>query len=102
MPFDYQQRVVICCGVYCNLGGRADALRRTLETHAHALNTAHDDAGKWNEPRPLQIRTATCLSMCGQGPSLILHPAGVTANDLDADSLQAFINTYLSPEADDR
>lgn len=91
----FQKRVIICCGVYCNLGGRADALRQQLEGHAEALNRAHDAAGKWNEPRPLGVKVATCLDLCEFGPNLVLHPGHHTVSELDAHKLQQLIDEQL-------
>jgi len=89
---------VVCQGNYCNLGGRAEALRRRLEEHADTVNEVHDMAGKWDEPRPVMVRTANCLSMCGEVPNLILHPDKHIENGLDADGLESFICQHLSEE----
>lgn len=92
----YQKRVVLCCGVYCNLGDRADALHEQLQATATALNDAHDAAGKWNEPRPLGVKVATCLDMCGAGPNAVPHPGHHIANHLDAATLHQFIQAHLN------
>lgn len=99
----YCKRVVICQGVNCNVGERAEPFYKALQAHADELNAAHDAAGKWDQPRPLMVRTANCLDMCEHGPNLIIHPDKQVINELDQEKLATLIaelDAEFAPEAE--
>lgn len=60
-------RIVVCRGVYCNEGRRADHLLKVLTPLVEAHN------GEGSLPQ-IKIETANCLSMCGAGPNIMVYP----------------------------
>lgn len=64
------------------------------------LRAAVDDANAGRDIPCASIRTATCLSMCGAGPNLIVYPEDDVHNKIDADKLEAIIARYLQSEPD--
>ncbi|MCU0499945.1 MAG: (2Fe-2S) ferredoxin domain-containing protein [Anaerolineae bacterium] len=58
-------RIVVCRGIYCNEGRRADHLLKALGPLLEAHQTGTD------LPQ-VKVETANCLSMCGAGPNLII------------------------------
>jgi (2Fe-2S) ferredoxin len=84
-----RHRIVLCMGEYCNLGRRADKLYKTLQPLVAELNGAA-------YPRCIKLETATCLSMCGQGPNLVLYPENISFNQLDEATLEKVIREHLA------
>jgi len=85
-------RIVLCMGEYCNLGRRADVLYRLLEMEVGDINAGYPRA-----ERPVKLETAGCLSRCALAPVCTVYPDDVTYDELDTDSLQQLIDTYLTP-----
>ncbi len=83
-----RKRVVLCRGQFCNMGRRADALYHQLQPRIADLN------GGAYPPR-VKLETASCLSMCGAGPNLIVYPAGAIYNHVDHAALEAVIAAHL-------
>lgn len=79
-------------GQYCNLLGQSEPLYERLR----------EELGDPLPPfmarhRPVTWETATCLSMCGGGPNLIVYPEEIVFNHLDADTLEQVIEDYVRP-----
>jgi NADH:ubiquinone oxidoreductase subunit E len=85
-----RHRVVLCMGEYCNLGRRADTLYKKLQPLVAELN-----ANRY--PPCIKLETARCLSMCGQGPNLVIYPEDVVLNKLDEAALEQTIRETLKP-----
>ena len=83
-----KKRVVVCRGVYCNEGRRADKNLAQLEP---AIDSLNGDA----YPKPIKVEIANCLSMCGAGPNMIIYPGGVACNHVSPDQLDALIAQHL-------
>lgn len=85
-----RHRVVLCMGEYCNLGRRADKLYKTLQPLITEMN-----GGTY--PPCIKLETARCLSMCGQGPNLVIYPEDAAFNQLDEVTLEQIIREHLAP-----
>jgi (2Fe-2S) ferredoxin len=85
-----RKRFVLCMGVYCNLGRRAD----TLYKHLQPLL---DDINDGQFPPPNKLEIAQCLSMCGEGPNMVIYPDNVSFNNLSEDNLDGVIEKALRP-----
>ena len=83
-----RKRLVVCRGVYCNAGRRADHNFEKLRPHLDELN---GDA----YPPPIKVEIASCLSMCGIGPNLIIYPDKIVCNGVDEDQVEQIVNDYL-------
>ena len=88
MTINHRKRIVVCRGVYCNESRRADKNLAQLQPLVDALN-----AGEY--PPPIKIETATCLSMCGAGPNLIIYPGQVICNGVDNHQILRIVEEYL-------
>lgn len=77
-------------GEYCNLGRRADKLYKTLQPLITELN-----GGTY--PPCIKLETARCLSMCGQGPNLVIYPEDLAFNKLDEATLEQIIREHITP-----
>ncbi len=83
-----KQRLVICRGVYCNEGRRADQNFRLLKPLLDELN------GQDYPPR-IKVEIAICLNMCGAGPNIIIYPAGSAFNGVDAAMIPHIVDEHL-------
>jgi (2Fe-2S) ferredoxin len=83
-----RKRVVLCRGVYCNEGRRADALYRQLVPLLAEINA---EDGRLT----VKLETASCLSMCGAGPNLVIYPEGMACNGVDEAELKRIVAVYL-------
>lgn len=90
-PSPKRTRVVVCRGQFCNMGRRADKLLKRLEVVVDELNGDH-------YPKPVKLEIATCLSMCGAGPNMVIYPAGVVFNGVDETALEAIIREHLKTD----
>jgi (2Fe-2S) ferredoxin len=86
--FNQQKRIVICRGQYCNESRRADALLKILQPMIDEINGDQI-------PPPIKLETASCLSMCGGGPNLIVYPEGVVFNAVKQTDLEPIIKAHL-------
>jgi (2Fe-2S) ferredoxin len=91
-------RIVLCRGEFCNLGRRADTLYQRLN---EAVNEANRDLPP-GEPPLASLRTANCLSMCGNGPNCVIYPEDAVFNRLDSAALEALIDAYLKQNQETR
>jgi (2Fe-2S) ferredoxin len=82
-------RVVLCMGEFCNLGRRADKLYKTLQPLVSEIN------GNVYPPC-VKLETARCLSMCGQGPNLVIYPEDAVFNKLDEVTLEQVIREHIA------
>src|SRR5688572_10041562 len=83
-------RIVLCRGEFCNLGRRADILHKRLQEAVNEANTACATPC-------VSLRTANCLSMCGAGPNMVVHPEDDVYNRLDPATLEGVIEKYVKP-----
>lgn len=83
-----RRRVVLCRGEYCNLGRRADKIYQKLQPLIDELNGD-------TYPPCIRLETASCLSMCGQGPNIVVYPEDVSFNKLDESTVEAIIRQHL-------
>lgn len=90
-----KKRVVLCCGQYCNMDGRADRLYKRLSALVDEIN---GDV----YPRPIKLEIASCLSLCGAGPNLIIYPGALTYNGVTAAMLDQIVDEHLRPPREDR
>lgn len=90
-----KRRVVLCMGVYCNRSGRAEPF------HERLCQAFGDPGPAWatRRPQPVKWEIATCLSMCGAGPNLVIYPDDTIYNRLDTVTLERIIEESLR-EAD--
>jgi (2Fe-2S) ferredoxin len=79
---------VLCRGQYCNMGRRADKLFKRLETLVDEVNGDQ-------YPKPVKLEIANCLSMCGNGPNLIIYPEGIVFNGVEEQMLERIIADHL-------
>lgn len=91
MTTSHRKRIVVCRGVYCNESRRADKNLACLQPLVDALN-----AGEY--PPPIKIETATCLSMCGAGPNLIIYPGEIICNGVDEHQISRIVEQHLRGE----
>ncbi len=85
-------------GAYCNAAGReggaAELLYERLRAHLGDPLPPFMARG-----RAITWETASCLSMCGGGPNLVLydddHPDGLWFHRLDLAALEQVIRDYL-------
>jgi (2Fe-2S) ferredoxin len=77
-------------GEFCNLGRRADKLYKKLQPLVAEMN-------RDTRPPCIKLETATCLSMCGQGPNLVIYPEDIAFNKLDEATLEQAIREHLAP-----
>jgi (2Fe-2S) ferredoxin len=87
-PTRRRKRLVVCRGIYCNEGRRADKNLRVLQPLLDDLNA--DDY-----PPPIKLEIANCLSMCGAGPNLVVYPENIPCNHVDEDDIAAIVDQYL-------
>lgn len=73
------------------MGRRADKLLKRLEILVDEVN---GDC----YPRPVKLEIANCLSMCGNGPNLIIYPDGVACNGVEEAVLERIVADYLKDE----
>jgi (2Fe-2S) ferredoxin len=83
-----RQRLVLCRGQYCNMGRRADKLLKRLETLVDEVNGDQ-------YPNPIKLEIANCLSMCGNGPNLIIYPEGIVFNGVEESALERIVADHL-------
>ena len=83
-----RKRIVVCRGVYCNAGRRADQNLKILEPLLQAIN---GDA----YPPPCKLEIASCLDMCGAGPNLIIYPENIVCNGVAEDDIEGIVKEYL-------
>jgi len=83
-----QKRLVMCRGIYCNEGRRADKNFRTLQPYLDEINTDE-------YPPPIRVEIASCLSMCGAGPNLIIYPEKVICNQVDEADIEGIVSEHL-------
>jgi (2Fe-2S) ferredoxin len=67
-----RKRIVLCRGQYCNLDRRADQY-----------------------PKSIKLEIATCLSMCGAGPNLVIYPEAFVCNGVSESMLDRIINEHV-------
>lgn len=88
-----KRRLVLCMGVYCNQGGRAEGLYQQVEAALGPRRPA------WAAPdQPIRWEVATCLSMCGAGPNAVLYPEDESFNGLTPEKLAALLTRLQSGE----
>jgi (2Fe-2S) ferredoxin len=76
-------------GPYCNANGAAEALCDTL------TDLLGERGPAWVARGPVRWEIATCLSMCGAGPNLIVYPQGTVYHELDAKMLDQIVRQCL-------
>ncbi|MBZ0296909.1 MAG: (2Fe-2S) ferredoxin domain-containing protein [Anaerolineae bacterium] len=86
-----RKRVVLCMGAYCNMDRRAKKLYPRLQALVDELNGD-------TYPPPIKLEIATCLSMCGAGPNLMIYPEALAFNDLDEATLERIVKDHLAQE----
>ena len=85
-------RIVLCMGVYCNRGGDAEDLHALLEDALGPARPAFMARGA-----PVHWERASCLSMCGAGPNLIVYEGGEeveVVNSLTEEKLADLLARY--------
>jgi (2Fe-2S) ferredoxin len=82
-------RIVVCLGVNCNLGERAEKLYARLEA------ILDDPATDILNP-PFKLRTANCLDRCEHGPNLVIHPGGIHCHHLDEETLTRVLEVHIA------
>jgi len=92
-----KRRIVLCMGQFCNQSGRAQPLYDRLQQELCDPGPAFMSRGK-----TITGETATCLSMCGAGPNLILYPDDIDFNHLTPEKLEAFIQEYIRKPPESR
>lgn len=90
LPPRARRRVVLCMGEYCNLGQRAATLYKTLQPRIAELNGD-------SYPPCIKLETARCLSMCGQGPNMVIYPEDAVFNRLNEAKLEQALLEHLTP-----
>lgn len=93
-PNPKRKRLVVCRGQFCNMGRRADKLLKRLEVAVEEVN-----GGLY--PKPLKPEIASCLSMCGAGPNMVIYPEGVVYNGVDEAMLETIIRDHLKVDDSD-
>lgn len=88
-----KKRIVLCMGQYCNRSGQAEPLYARLEALLGERGPA------WLAKGPVRWEIATCLSMCGGGPNLIVYPGETVYNHLDLDTLDRVVRALLDEAA---
>jgi (2Fe-2S) ferredoxin len=81
-------RVVICRGQYCNIGRRAEHFYARLKERIDEINGDQ-------QPPPIKLETANCMSMCGMGPNLVIYPQAMLFSELDDAMIEQVIDDYL-------
>jgi (2Fe-2S) ferredoxin len=84
------RRLVLCMGTYCNMDRRAKRLYDWLRGRV-------DETNGDQYPPPLKLETASCLSMCGAGPNLMLYPDALAFNHLDEVALARVFEAHIKP-----
>jgi (2Fe-2S) ferredoxin len=82
-------RIVLCMGQYCNRGGQAEPLYNRLTELLGERRPA------WSATGPVRWEIATCLSMCGAGPNLVVYPDDMACNHLDIATLEAVVEDVM-------
>ncbi len=73
------------------MGRRADKLLKRLEILVDEVNGDQ-------YPKPVKLEIANCLSMCGNGPNLIIYPEALTFNAVEENMLEDIVATHLNDE----
>jgi (2Fe-2S) ferredoxin len=81
-------------GAFCNQSERAEPLYERLRQELGDPMPAFMARGK-----PIHWETASCLSMCGAGPNLIVYPEDIAFNHLTLEKLEAIIEQYVRDKA---
>lgn len=87
-PIPNRKRVVLCRGQFCNESRRADKLYALLQPLL-------DDINGGDYPPRVRLETATCLSMCGAGPNLIIYPDKIECHWVDEAALRRIVDDHL-------
>ena len=87
-----KRRIVLCMGQYCNRGGQAEPLYEMLRQRLGELGPA------WSAPnKRLRWEIANCLSMCDDGPNLVIYPENTCYHHLSASLLEQILKEQLKP-----
>lgn len=86
-----RKRVVLCMGAYCNMDRRAKKLYPRLQALIDELNGD-------TYPPPIKLEIASCLSMCGAGPNLMIYPEALAFNHVDEPTLEHIVREHLVQE----
>jgi (2Fe-2S) ferredoxin len=84
-----KRRIVLCMGPYCNSGGGAERLCDKLTELLGERGPA------WMAKGPVRWEIATCLSMCGAGPNLLVYPEGTAYHNLEPKLLEQIVRQCL-------
>ncbi len=76
---------MLCMGQHCNQGGRAEPFYERLRQAFGEIAPA------WGAPRPVRWEIANCLSMCDDGPNLVIYPERICYHHLDQELLDRII-----------
>jgi (2Fe-2S) ferredoxin len=87
-PTPRRKRIVVCRGVYCNAGRRADKLYQRLEQLVDEINGDQ-------YPKPVKLETANCLTLCGMGPNLAIYPDGIPCMGVEVAMLDDIVDQYV-------
>ena len=84
-----KKRIVLCMGQHCNRGGQAQAFYERLRQALGELGPA------WSSPKRVRWEIANCLSMCDDGPNLIVYPEGTCYHHLSESLLEQILQECL-------
>ena len=87
-----KRRGVLCMGAYCNRGGQAEPFYQRL------CDAFGEPGPAWAVRKPQRVKweIANCLSMCGAGPNLVIHPVDELHHHLTTTALETIIAQELS------
>ena len=71
------------------MGRRADKLLKRLEILVDEVNGDQ-------YPKPVKLEIANCLSMCGNGPNLIIYPEALAFNAVEENMLENIVADHLN------
>lgn len=91
-PKAARRRFVLCLGIHCNQGKNAEPLAERL------TQQFGDPVPAFMARQPVTWEAASCLSMCGLGPNMVVYPEGEAYHALDLAALERLLDEYLHPE----
>jgi (2Fe-2S) ferredoxin len=84
-----KKRIVLCMGQHCNHGKQAEPFYERLKQALGEIGPA------WTARGPVRWEIANCLSMCDDGPNLVIYPEGACYHHLDEDLLEQILEACL-------
>lgn len=77
-------------GQHCNQGKRAEPFYERLRQALGEIGPA------WSSPKRVRWEIANCLSMCDDGPNLVVYPVGTCHHHLDETLLEQILHECLN------